>query len=163
MNVVTGVFVENAIGNSDSDKDFLIQEQMEQKRQNEKRMRRLFEEMDDNNTGDVQLSEFERHFDDERAIAYFNALDLDYNEAKTLFTLLDTDRSGSVDIDEFMLGCDRLKGDAKSIDMAMLHCEVRWLSAAMLDLLESCGVMSTENVAQRLSPQLSPPKNIGVR
>eukprot|EP00746_Dinoflagellata_sp_MGD_P118721 gnl/MRDRNA2_/MRDRNA2_54825_c0_seq2.p1 gnl/MRDRNA2_/MRDRNA2_54825_c0~~gnl/MRDRNA2_/MRDRNA2_54825_c0_seq2.p1 ORF type:complete len:147 (+),score=19.56 gnl/MRDRNA2_/MRDRNA2_54825_c0_seq2:95-535(+) len=40
--------------------------------------------------------------------------------ARGLFTLLDFDRSGAVDIDEFIFGIARLKGYAKSLDLARL-------------------------------------------
>mmetsp|Transcript_118861 Transcript_118861/g.222189 ORF Transcript_118861/g.222189 Transcript_118861/m.222189 type:complete len:91 (-) Transcript_118861:130-402(-) len=40
-----------------------------------------------------------------------------------LFKLLDIDGSGAVGIEEFVIGCMRLKGSAKSIDLATLMYE----------------------------------------
>jgi hypothetical protein len=40
-----------------------------------------------------------------------------------LFDLLDIDCSGSLSVDEFLLGCMRLKGHAKSVDIASIMVE----------------------------------------
>jgi len=85
----------------------------------------------------ISPADLEAHLDDERAVAYFNALEVDCTEARSLFTLLDVDRSGVVNFDEFLHGCEKLKGDAKSIDIALLHYEIRWLSRAVLDVHEA--------------------------
>lgn len=50
----------------------------------------------------------------------FATLQLDVAQAHALFLLLDVDETNEVDIDEFVGGCMRLKGDAKSIDVNML-------------------------------------------
>merc|ERR1711972_113952 len=47
-------------------------------------------------------------------------LELETSEAEGLFHLLDVDESGEVGIEEFIMGCMRLKGTAKSIDLATL-------------------------------------------
>merc|ERR1712113_478792 len=53
---------------------------------------------------------------------YLQLLDLNVSEAHSLFKLLDTDNSGEVGIQEFIMACMRLKGTAKSIDVAtQLH------------------------------------------
>merc|ERR1712037_800667 len=49
---------------------------------------------------------------------------VDVTEVEKLFTLLDDDNSGSIDKDEFMYGCLRLKGEANRLDVAILQREV---------------------------------------
>merc|ERR1712228_849165 len=56
---------------------------------------------------------------------FFKAIDVDQSEAKGLFHLLDLDNSGSVSAEEFINGCLRLRGPAKSLDLALLIQEVR--------------------------------------
>merc|ERR1712125_148890 len=51
---------------------------------------------------------------------YFVAVDIDVHEAEGLFHLLDINDSGLVGIEEFIMGCMRLKGTAKSVDLATM-------------------------------------------
>eukprot|EP00746_Dinoflagellata_sp_MGD_P141695 gnl/MRDRNA2_/MRDRNA2_74764_c0_seq4.p2 gnl/MRDRNA2_/MRDRNA2_74764_c0~~gnl/MRDRNA2_/MRDRNA2_74764_c0_seq4.p2 ORF type:complete len:124 (-),score=30.95 gnl/MRDRNA2_/MRDRNA2_74764_c0_seq4:68-439(-) len=80
----------------------------------------LMEEADQDNSGTITWEEFEQHARDARVQAYFNSLDLDVSEAQGLFSLLDIEDTGSVEIDDFVMGCLRLKGQAKAIDLATL-------------------------------------------
>lgn len=136
VNVVTGVFVESAMRTSEEDRDFLIQEELQAREANLKSLHRLFLEMDTSANGTISLQEFERHVTDERAMAYFQSMKLDVTEVKTLFELLDIDRSGQIDIKEFMVGCDKLRGEAKSLDVAVLQFQVRWLIHMFCDFSE---------------------------
>lgn len=136
INVVTGVFVESAMRTSETDREYIIQEEMAAKELYVKKMQQLFEEMDTNGLGTISLDEFEAHLGDERAIAYLNALKIDFSEARTLFSLLDIDQSGHIDFQEFLAGCDKLSGEARSMDLAMLHYEVRWLTRSFLNFEE---------------------------
>merc|ERR1712187_738810 len=46
--------------------------------------------------------------------------EIDASQAQALFMLLDVDESGEVNVDEFVKGCMRLKGSARSMDVNML-------------------------------------------
>merc|ERR1712232_1022536 len=56
-------------------------------------------------------------------------LELDTSEAKGLFHLLDVKCNGRVNADEFVSGCLRLKGQAKSLDVATLLYENKKMSS----------------------------------
>merc|ERR1719440_1645900 len=56
---------------------------------------------------------------------YFKSVDLDPSEARSLFKLMDADQSGTVEAEEFVMGCLRLRGTAKAIDLATLMYENR--------------------------------------
>ncbi|CAK9100311.1 Transcription elongation factor A protein 2 [Durusdinium trenchii] len=49
--------------------------------------------------------------------AYFAGLDIGADDAGTIFTLMDTNNSGDITVDEFVKGTMKLKGHAKSIDI----------------------------------------------
>eukprot|EP00928_Gymnodinium_smaydae_P038345 TRINITY_DN26472_c0_g1_i1.p1 TRINITY_DN26472_c0_g1~~TRINITY_DN26472_c0_g1_i1.p1 ORF type:complete len:732 (-),score=177.73 TRINITY_DN26472_c0_g1_i1:129-2324(-) len=136
LQVVNGVFVESAMRSSERDREFVIQERLSQKEKYMHSMRQLFEEIDADNSGSITQYEFQQQIEDERAIAYFNSLKLDVSEAITLFTLLDVDQSGQVDIEEFLVGCEKLMGEARSLDMAVLQYEVRWLTHSFLEFAD---------------------------
>merc|ERR1712023_124848 len=118
---------------STEDRNFLIEEELKEKEEVDEQLRKLFDELDTSGSAEISLGEFESHMEDKRAQAYFNALDIDFDDVRTLFLLMDVDGSGSVDIEEFLQGCEKLKGDAKSIDLLMLHYEVRWLARILLE------------------------------
>lgn len=127
LNVITAVFVESAMQRSQNDREFVVQEEMENREELILIMQQVFNELDTNNSGALSLEEFERHIDDEKIVAYLSSLGLDVNQVRTLFVLLDVDQTGEVDIEEFVQGCLRLKGGAKSLDMAIIKYQVEWL------------------------------------
>jgi len=84
----------------------------------------------------LSWDEFEEHLQNPQVSAYFASLELDVSHAHRLFQLLDTDGSNKVGLDEFLDGCLRLKGDAKSLDVNMLLFEMEKLSKQVSRFLE---------------------------
>merc|ERR1712176_1300937 len=83
-------------------------------------MRILFLRTDADHSGMVSWDEFWNKLRDPDMLRCFKLLDIDPSEAGGLFTLLDTDCSGEIDAEEFVMGCLRLQGTAKAIDLATL-------------------------------------------
>merc|ERR1719498_1208064 len=88
-------------------------------------MREVFREANGGISGVMTWKTFESQLDKPNMQAYFRAIDVDPSEAKGLFRLLDLDGSGSIDAEEFLSGCLRLRGPAKALDLAILMHEVR--------------------------------------
>merc|ERR1712113_712647 len=80
----------------------------------------FFREADLDKSGYLNWEEFHRHMQNEHVKAYFEALELDVQQAHVLFEILDSDGSDEVSFEEFLEGCYRLKGQARSIDVNML-------------------------------------------
>jgi hypothetical protein len=115
MNVVTGVFVENALKNAtDEQETFMVQH-----------ARALFQKCDRDSTGRMSWDEFQSQMNDPEMKLYFNVIEVDVEEACELFRLLDIDKSGEVDYEEFLNGCLRLRGNAKAIDLVTMMLENR--------------------------------------
>jgi len=127
LNVITAVFVETVMQRSQKDRDLRVQQEMERKVDFSESMQRVFEELDANSSGTLTLEEFEKQLEDENVLTFLSTLELDINQVRTLLTLLDRDQNGEVDIEEFITGCLRLKGGAKSLDMAILQYQVEWI------------------------------------
>jgi hypothetical protein len=125
LNVLTAVFIESTMLHCQQDREFIIQSEMSAKRRFMSTMEEVFDELDSNNSGKISLDELEAHLHEPDVAAYFSALDLDIKRVRKLFTLIDWDRSGGIDREEFTFGCLRLKGAAKSLDLAILDGEVR--------------------------------------
>lgn len=115
MNVVTGVFVESALQGSAQDKESQIVGTLED----------LFVEFDVDNSGTIAEEEFHAMLQDAGAISQFKALDVNMHQAKSLFHLIDIERTGVIDIDAFIMGCLRLRGTARAADMTTLIYELK--------------------------------------
>lgn len=131
VNVVTGVFVDSALQSNQADRELVVQEEIAKQQQFGSKVRKVFEEMDMESEGRITLEDFERRLNDEHVIAYFNALKLDVGDAKKLFMLLDSDSSGEIDVDEFLTGCQKLQGESRALDTALMQMQIRMLSESL--------------------------------
>merc|ERR1712187_459058 len=109
-------------------KDLVMQNILSNKNKQLDKIKQLFNKMDSDTSGGISLEELEWCLQDRTVQAYFEYLELDVSDAWTFFKLLDTDGGNSVGLDEFLLGCMRLRGYAKAIDMAALIKETEWLN-----------------------------------
>jgi len=129
LNLVTGVFVEGAQRIIREDRDAELVRQV----------RKMFAMTDNDDDRELSWEEFEGHINDKRMNEYFKAVDLSRQDARDLFRLLDNDSSGSLSAEEFVQGCIRLRGPARSVDlMTMIYnyknSTVKWMDhAAMMD------------------------------
>lgn len=115
LNVITGVFVESALESDAEEKDATM-------------VSRLLEFLSGCPSaadGALSWDEFSARLSDPAMICYFQSVDLDPAEAASLFKLCDSDQNGTVDPEEFVMGCLRLRGHAKAIDLATLMYENR--------------------------------------
>mmetsp|Transcript_63629 Transcript_63629/g.197463 ORF Transcript_63629/g.197463 Transcript_63629/m.197463 type:complete len:649 (-) Transcript_63629:101-2047(-) len=135
MNIITGVFVDNAVETARTQRDFLIQKEMELKEKYAQEMRDLFMEMDKDGSGTIGLEEINEYLEDPRVQGYFAALGLDPNDTERLFKLIDDDGSGDVDVGEFLDGCLRLKGQARSIDIYSLMHDMKLLDGKVDEMV----------------------------
>jgi len=127
LNILTGVFVESTRNLASFDQDLVIQEELSLRESTINQIRALFGEIDTDKSGTISMKELKENLDDERVKAYFGVLQMDVSEAEGLFSLLDKDGSGEVSIMEFIMSCMRLKGQARSIDMASMMYESKRL------------------------------------
>jgi len=117
MNTVTGVFVETAISNARTESEFFMV----------RAVRELFR-ASGNMSGAMTFEVFCSLLDEPHMLEYFKAIDVDPSEAKGVFDLLDLDHSGSLDAEDFLDGCLRLRGPAKALDLSLVMHEVRRVS-----------------------------------
>jgi hypothetical protein len=124
LNVVTGVFCQNAIESAARDEEEVVEEIIKQKELYVKRLQAIFNNLESAGDGYITIHQFEEHLRDEKSVAWFRMLDLEIDDAWTLFKLMDVTGTGLVDADEFVAGCLQLRGHAKSIDLAKLGREI---------------------------------------
>eukprot|EP00931_Biecheleriopsis_adriatica_P072655 TRINITY_DN47082_c1_g1_i1.p1 TRINITY_DN47082_c1_g1~~TRINITY_DN47082_c1_g1_i1.p1 ORF type:complete len:194 (-),score=33.05 TRINITY_DN47082_c1_g1_i1:199-780(-) len=115
LNSMTGVFCVTAAASAQRDHEQFIQSV----RSDEKTAKELFKRLDEEGSGSLTWIDFEEKFEDVEVKAFLHTLDLEPSDAWSLFKLLD-DGAGSVDVSQFYQGCLKLRGAAKSIDIASL-------------------------------------------
>lgn len=156
MNVVTGFFLQSAIEQAAADQEQAVQMRLREKKIFVQRLNSLFEELDSSHDGSITLAEFRAHLQNEHMQALLQTFDIDDTDAWTLFKLLDSDEGGSVDLDEFVEGCIKLKGHAKSIQIAELMCQHKWMMDKLSEIMDivsrnqECGKRTEQALKRQL-------------
>merc|ERR1712176_1623498 len=104
--------------------------------------------MDVGDTSTITFAEFEAHFRDEEARAFFESLEIEMGMVFDVFNLLDTDGGGTIDINEFVDGCLKLRGNARALDIARLECLTKRLEKKMLQTMQT---IKRQNVPDKAS------------
>jgi len=130
--------VDSAYQVSQRDREYVVQCEVERNKKYMADIKTFFYEADKDRSGMLSLEEFEEHLKQDRVKAYFQALELDISQARALFMLLDVDGSNEVELEEFIGGCMRMKGDAKSIDVNMLLYENEKMIVKWTHFMELC-------------------------
>lgn len=110
MNVITGIFVDNAKTYAQQDKDTFVV----------RHVLNLFKQSNLGESTAIDWIDFQAKLDTRELQELFAAVEVDVADARSLFKLIDTDNSGSVTPEELMRGWLRLQGPAKALDLALL-------------------------------------------
>lgn len=105
-------------------------------RKNLKVLTTLFREMDPEKTGMISRADFEEQLQRPEILSLLNYFHFDVMDATAFFTLLDADENGSVDIEEFTVGCLRMHGKSNAIDMEITIGETKRLALSIDRLLQ---------------------------
>lgn len=138
MNVMTGMFCQAAMASAERDQELQIARISENRESLVQDMERVFMQMGNDKRADsITLTMLEAALEDEAFKNFFTSLDMNVasgSEAWSLFKLLDRDGDFTIDLDEFVDGCLRLRGDAKAVDVASLKWEVKAQSKQLKEL-----------------------------
>ena len=119
LNIVTGIFVNDAVEMSQMDRDIVMRFEEDRRKQYAHCLRDFFRELDANDNGIVTFDEFKAHLV-ANGPGIFSYLGLEVWDAVNIFEALDLDGSRQLDIREFMDGCMQLRGGARTFDMVTL-------------------------------------------
>ena len=97
-----------------------MQNMLMNKEKHVRKIQELFGRLGATDGGVITLQMFEENINSEAVSSYFEALGLDVWDAWAFFKLLDSDGGGSVDVEEFFMGCLRFRGQAKAMDVGQL-------------------------------------------
>jgi len=119
MNVIGAVFVQQTMSVVQNDNDIMILKKQREAESYNNKLRKLFNALDKDNDGMLTRSEFDDITQDGELKVWMRALDIDPEDLTGLFELLDAG-GGVVNLDEFLVGATRVRGPARSIDVAHL-------------------------------------------
>merc|ERR1711959_250736 len=160
LNVVTGVFCNEAISASERDQDHLIREEMNKAHGMVAQFKRVFESADFDGDGCISWEEFKMHQADYRVQALCRYMELEISETRMLFKLLDTDNMGKVPLDRFVMGCLRFRGGAKSLDLAILSYKVERMERELRGSVSSVKDRVTAEVEAQITERLGPRRQL---
>jgi voltage-gated sodium channel len=118
LNVVTGVFIESVMKNAS----------IENELRTASHVASLFKSLDHDEEGEISWEDFSKALETKEMKDFFKAIDVDIENARSLFDLLDLDESGFVNGDEFVDGCLRIWAPTKGLDLRMIRRDLNKLS-----------------------------------
>lgn len=136
LNIVVGVIVEMTLAAARRNEEKIKQEQDKEQKRTLEHLKDIFKLADEDGSGDLDRGEFYRCLQNPAVEKKMKLIGLQKDEAKNLFEVLDADGQGSLSIDEFIGGCLRLRGSAKSKDLLSVQLQVESLASKM-DEMES--------------------------
>jgi hypothetical protein len=133
MNIITGVFVENANRTTTQDDENMVAEEFETRKRWFEEVQQLFQTSRNETKREIDLAEFESWTVNPMIQTRFRKLGLDVDDrnARAVFNLLDIDGTGSIDFDKFALGIEQLHGHARSLDIARVRLDCKKLQRQM--------------------------------
>lgn len=134
VGVINGVFMQETFNVAASDDRIMLRKRQLQQRSHVKKMETFFLHADESGDGFVDLEEFKMVLGNEEILSWLAAQDLSVEDADHLFELLD-DGDQKLSASEVVVGVDRLKGSARSIDFAIFMREYRTFAGAVSDKL----------------------------
>jgi len=154
VNVITGFFCQSAIESAQHDMDLATAQLISKWQENKKFLESIFIAMDTDNSGMVTLKELEACLQNEQMQAYLSSLGIEAVDAWTLLKLLDVNESGTVELEEFILGCMQLRGGAKAVHVARLAYDQRQMNTVLEEFIAHVNVQlaALSSALSSLSP-----------
>jgi len=133
MNIITGIFVNEALEMANWDRALVEQTERDRNAETTRTLQGLFEEADCCCTGSISADEFEKYLLRDDVRATFMTLGLQISNANAFFKMLDVQDTGAIEIDEFVMGCMRFRGPAKTVDLENLIHENKRMMVRLRD------------------------------
>eukprot|EP00931_Biecheleriopsis_adriatica_P114862 TRINITY_DN9074_c0_g1_i2.p1 TRINITY_DN9074_c0_g1~~TRINITY_DN9074_c0_g1_i2.p1 ORF type:complete len:654 (+),score=123.64 TRINITY_DN9074_c0_g1_i2:38-1999(+) len=129
LNIVTGIFVENAKTLKDADERWMLEESARDQKKWIQVVADLFARLASDSGGVLSKEDFVDKLKDKWVVTCFKNLGIETETTTTdeLWSLFDGNDWGEVDQEEFALGIKQFHGNARSIDLFRVRRDVRTL------------------------------------
>ena len=159
LNVFTSIFVLDAVGRADADPDVALTQQTTKRNVLRAALTTIFNDIDANHCGEITqqaLKEVWNCTDVQTLLSFVGIEALDHTK---FFEALDTDRSGKVSIEEFIVGIHTLAGQAKQMDLMVFQAELKMmmdsLAAKQDDIASKAHKMMNDIEKQQVQAQVT--------
>jgi len=136
MNLVTAIIVEHAFASGKADDQDRAVRLEREKEQELEELQSFFEVLDEDKSGKLSQQELYTAAKQRKVRQKLRALDIMPKDMDDLWEILD-DGDGELDVDEFVNGIRRLRGEARAKDVLRLQKELRLLERSVDSIEES--------------------------
>jgi len=158
MNTLTSLFLEAVIQTAEKDTNTLIREELRRTSDYVTRAAELFRKIDQDGSGDVTEDEFIRYARNAEMTALASSLELDVSDMAQFYKMLSCRGKYAVDVDTFSVGCMKLKGYARSMDLQALIAFQKKAARTLEELVATSE--STAALVQQILPTVQSTRNI---
>eukprot|EP00927_Polykrikos_kofoidii_P057797 TRINITY_DN5198_c0_g1_i2.p1 TRINITY_DN5198_c0_g1~~TRINITY_DN5198_c0_g1_i2.p1 ORF type:complete len:576 (+),score=75.51 TRINITY_DN5198_c0_g1_i2:101-1828(+) len=137
-NSITSLFLDSALQYAEKDHHQVIQDQLRRKREYMNKVMTIYAEMDADGSGDVTYEEFCTHMSHPHMMAFAASLDIDTSDLQQFFSILSNNGTTAVDMETFVVGCIRLRGSARSMDVIALSLSQKSAASEHKDFVRFC-------------------------
>jgi len=116
-NAIASIFIEATGECSSRDHEAIIQKELEHKDDYLKLLQDWFDVVDDDHSGEITYDEFTKNMEAPQMLAFTNHLGIEVVDMQQFFGVLSSQGQRPVDLEAFVVGCIKLKGSAKSMDL----------------------------------------------
>eukprot|EP00930_Biecheleria_cincta_P004041 TRINITY_DN104945_c0_g1_i1.p1 TRINITY_DN104945_c0_g1~~TRINITY_DN104945_c0_g1_i1.p1 ORF type:complete len:557 (-),score=92.42 TRINITY_DN104945_c0_g1_i1:3-1673(-) len=135
IGVINGVFMQETFKVAATDDFVMLRQKERDRRLHMAKMGLLFEQADDNGDGVLDPDEFRNVLMNRKVKTWLAAQDLRVEDGDKLFKLIDVDGDQGLTAEELVIGVERLKGPARSIDFLSFMNADRMFKAAICQKL----------------------------
>lgn len=123
-NTLTSVFVETTMRSAVVDTQQIIQDQLENKERYIRMLIEWYATLDKDGEG-ISQEDFVQKLNDPAMYAFASSMDIELSDVQEFFDVLTANGKKKVDLSTFVIGCIRLQGGAKGLDLIGLVYEHR--------------------------------------
>jgi hypothetical protein len=135
--IVAALFMKETLTQYANDAEMMVKERAKKSTWIKESLAYLFEEADTNNDGFLDSDELHTLFNNSKVKLWLKEVGVDASDPDKLIYLLDEDDRLSVNIDDFVHGITRLKGEARSQDLVQVHNHVKRILVHVKELRKS--------------------------
>lgn len=120
LNTMTSLFLDGVMHHTENDTKTIVRELLNKKAMFMDSLRDVHRHMCGSNATEATLEAFNEHLADREMIHFARTLEVEVVDLQVVFDVLSNGGHQSVDLESFVVGCIRLRGNAKSVDLISL-------------------------------------------